>query len=371
MPKRRQNGEGTIYQRKNGLWVCEITLGFDENNKRIKKTLTSMDPKTLQRKINEVKYAKDNQLLTLSTDYTVEEFAYLWLDTYKKGTIKPTSYDGYRFNVERRIIPLIGMIKLSKLNELIIQRMINKLSETLSLSSLKITFSCIHQICGYAQKLNFLIKNPCCNINLPKSEKKEARVFSIEEQERFIKTCDGKGIYDNLFKFSFLTGMRIGEILALTWNDVDLTEQTVKVNQTINYIKNYENEIPQMITAIGSPKSNTSIREIPLCNQAMKIVREQLKKRCSIFVFTNRKNTVINYKAVYQAFKNKLKKCNLPDSLSLHSARHAFATRLLESGADVKTVSELMGHSTVDITLNTYAHSSLELKRKTINLIGW
>lgn len=88
MAKRRMNGEGTIYQRLNGLWVCEITIGYDENNKRIRKVVSSMDREKLQRKINDLKYMNDRQLLADPSDYTVAEWVEFWLDTYKKRRLR-------------------------------------------------------------------------------------------------------------------------------------------------------------------------------------------------------------------------------------------------------------------------------------------
>ena len=115
MPKRRMNGEGTIYQRKNGLWVCEITVGFSADGKRLKKTVSSMDREKLQKKINDLKYLNDRKLLTDPTKYTVAEWVRIWLDTYKKQSVKPTTYDMYNGSLIRYIEPQIGHYKLDAL----------------------------------------------------------------------------------------------------------------------------------------------------------------------------------------------------------------------------------------------------------------
>ena len=119
MPKRRQNGEGTIYQRPNGLWVCEITLGYDENGKRLKKTVSSMDLNKLKKKVNDLKYLNDRKLLNTPENATVSDWLDFWLETYKKGHVKPTTYDMYYNIIKRYLKPKIGHYNLTKLSPIV------------------------------------------------------------------------------------------------------------------------------------------------------------------------------------------------------------------------------------------------------------
>ena len=129
MAKRRQNGEGTIYQRPNGLWVCEITLGYDKDNKRQKKTVSSMNLDKLKKKINDLKYLNDRKMLDAPDNIKLSEWLDFWLETYKKGQVKPTTYDMYYGVVSRYIKPNLGHYELNKINQIILQQTINKIAD--------------------------------------------------------------------------------------------------------------------------------------------------------------------------------------------------------------------------------------------------
>lgn len=380
MARRRMNGEGTIYQRPNGLWVCEITLGYDENKKRIKKTVSSMDKDKLQKKINDLKYKNDRHLLTNPSDYTVGEWVSFWLETYKKQSIKPTTYDMYKGSLERYIKPKIGHYKLGKLNSIIVQKFINDISEQglskkdgLSQSSVKKVFITLSQACKQAVSANILYQNPCDSVQLPKKPSRQAVAFTAEEQERFLSHCKGDTTFENLFIFAFNTGMRLGEMLALTWDDVDLENKIVNVDKNLSVVNNYdEGAEKKNKIIIDTTKTESGSREIPLNKSAFKCVETQLQnnKKDSPFIFYSTTGTALMKRNIYRAFNNIIEKADIKNHLTIHSMRHSFATRLLEKGADIKTVSELLGHKSVQITLDTYSHVSIDLKKKIISLLN-
>ncbi|MCI9085639.1 MAG: site-specific integrase [Clostridia bacterium] len=380
MAKRRMNGEGTIYQRPNGLWVCEITLGYDANKKRIKKTVSSMDRDKLQKKINDLKYMNDRHLLTNPSEYTVSDWIEFWLDTYKKPSIKPTTYDMYRGNLERYIKPQLGHYKLDKLNPIIIQKFINDISEKglntqngLSQSSVKKVFITLSQACKQAVSVNILYQNPCNSVQLPKKPAREATAFSVDEQNKFLSFCNGNSTFENLFIFAFNTGMRLGEMLALTWDDIDLENRMVNVNKNLVVINDYnKNATKKSKTVIDSTTKTTSgKRDIPLSDAAEMCVKQQQEKNInSPFVFCSAAGTPLTKRNIYRAFNDRLKKAKITTHLTIHSMRHSFATRLLEKGADIKTVSELLGHKSIQITLDIYSHISANLKHQTISLLN-
>ncbi|MCI9626488.1 MAG: site-specific integrase [Clostridia bacterium] len=378
MAKRRMNGEGTIYQRKNGLWVCEITIGYDENKKRIKKTVSSMDKDKLQKKINDLKYKNDCHLLTNPSDYTVGEWVSFWLDTYKRNSIKPTTYDMYKGSIDRYIVPKIGHYKLDKLNPIIIQKFINDISEKglnakegLSQSSVKKVFITLSQACKQAVSANILYQNPCDGVQVPKKAPRESLAFTKEEQNQFLSNCNSETTFENLFVFAFNTGMRLGEMLALTWSDVDFENKTVNINKSISVVNDYDNPERKSKTIINTTKTDSGKREIPLTAKAIQCVSVQKlnNKKNSPFVFYSTAGTPLSKRNIYRAFNSLLKKSNITTHLTVHSMRHSFATRLLEKGADIKTVSELLGHKSIQITLDIYSHVSSNLKRETVSLL--
>lgn len=370
MAKRRQNGEGTIYQRSNGLWVCELTLGYDENDKRIKKTLTSMDREQLQKKINDTKYLRDRQLVSEPSKYTVGEWILTWLENYKLNSVKPTTYDSYYNAYKVHLLPNLGKIKLDKLTTIQIQQYINKISNSMSLSSIKKIYITLQQSYAQAIKLGMIYVNPCNGITLPKEERTVATAFTKQEQENFLKLCKSDNTYDNLYIFAFNTGMRLGEILALTYDKIEDSSITVNSNLTISSDRSEDAEKKQK-TTISTTKTKSGMRTIPLNKAAKKAVELQRKnnKTNSPFIFCSSSGTPLMKRNIYRNLKTKLEIINANENLTFHSIRHSFATRLLEKGADIKTVSELLGHKSIQITLDIYAHVSNDLKQKTISLL--
>lgn len=378
MAKRRQNGEGTIYQRPNGLWVCEITLGYDTDKKRIKKTVSSMDLEKLKKKINDLKYYNDRHMIAEPSNYTVGTWIDFWLETYKKNSVKPTTYDMYYGINERYIKPNIGHYKIDKLNPIVIQQLFNNLAKEslntkdgLSYSSLKKILLTISQSYKKAIELNMIYQNPCDKIVLPnKQKKRKAVAFTISEQQSFIDLCGNESTFHNLFKFAFNTGMRLGELLALTWQNIDFDNKMINVSLNLTVVNDYSGEKVKNKTIINTTKTDNE-RLIPLNSIAMEVINIQRAKNIieSPFVFFSKVGTPLIKRNIYRSFNDILAKANITNPVTFHSFRHSFATRLLERGADIKTVSVLLGHRSIQITLDIYGHVSQDLKRKTIDLL--
>ncbi len=379
MAKRRQNGEGTIYQRSNGLWVCEVTLGYDANKKRIKKTVYSMDLEKLKKKLNDLKYLNDRSMVAEPSKYTVSDWLDFWLENYKKQSVKPTTYDMYHHACKSYIKPHIGHYKLDKLNPLVVQKFINDISQKglnakngLSLSSLKKIVITLSQAYNQAIKLGMLYQNPCDALVIPQKDVKESVAFTDDEQKRFLSNCPGDTTFENLFIFAFNTGMRMGEILALTWNDIDFKNNTVTVSKNLSVVNDYdEGTTTKQKTIINTSTKNGTTREIPLTKKALASVEHQkeFNKKNSPFVFYSTVGTPLQKRNIYKAFDKIIEKSDIGSPVTFHSMRHSFATRLLEKGADIKTVSNLLGHKSIQITLDIYSHVHEDLKLKTIALL--
>mgnify|MGYP002516346475 CR=1 FL=1 len=375
MPKRRQNGEGTIYQRPNGLWVCEITLGYDENGKRLKKTVSSMDLNKLKKKVNDLKYLNDRKLLNTPENATVSDWLDFWLETYKKGHVKPTTYDMYYNIIKRYLKPKIGHYNLTKLSPIVIQQTINSLSEKgLSTSYLKKYLLTLSQAYQKAIEQDILYKNPCDNIKIPQKAPRESLAFTVEEQDAFLKQCtNSESTYHNLFRFAFPTGLRLGELQALTFDDYNSKTNMIQINKTLVTVNDYnEDSNKKQKTLIESAtKTASGKRAVPLNKAATEAFENQRKHNSqnSPFIFFSTAGTPVQKRNIYREFKKLLEAANIISPVTFHSTRHSFATRLLEKGADIKTVSELLGHKSIQITLDIYGHVSADLKTKTINLL--
>lgn len=375
---KRQNGEGTIYQRSDGLWIAEITLGYKEDGKRIKKRLSSKNLDELKKKLNDNRYYNDRSMVSAPTDYTVGSWLDFWLETYKKHSVKSTTYDMYYNVINTHLKPNIGKYKIDAVTPILVQKMINNLSENgsadnkgLSSSSVKKILITLSQAYAMAISSGLLYNNPCKDIIIPKKEPKKAVAFTADEQERFLSFCKDNTTYQNLFVFAFNTGMRMGELLALTWDDYDKDKNMIRVNKNLSVVRDYSDNDNKQKTIINSTKTESGTRDIPLTKTAVNVINEQFKK-CgdkSVFVFCSDAGTPLMKRNIYRAFNNIIEKAEIQSPVTFHSFRHSFATRLLEKGADIKTVSNLLGHKSIQITLDIYSHVSSDLKQKTISLL--
>lgn len=204
---------------------------------------------------------------------------------------------------------------------------------------------------------------PAIEINYPKESKKEMRVLSREEQERFIRylltdtdTC----------KFGvllmLLSGVRIGELCALKWGNIDLKEQTIRITATLQRLHDTATESENRTrVVIGVPKSDTSVRTIPLTDYATTLCRQFAVRNAVAYILTGSENYMEPRSLQYRIEKY-TKECGL-EGVHAHTLRHTFATRAVEVGFEIKSLSEVLGHANTTITLERYVHSSMELKR--------
>ena len=206
------------------------------------------------------------------------------------------------------------------------------------------------------------------SIKYPTEQKgKELEVLTISNQKKLMQFVTDNFTFRNLGIYICLsTGMRIGEVCALKWSDIDLGTETIHVNRTIERIYIIEGDKRRTELVIGTPKTKNSIREIPVSKELMKLIRP-LKKLMNddYFVITNEAKpteprTYRNY------YKQLLKQLGIPD-LKFHGLRHSFATRCIESQCDYKTVSVILGHANISTTLNLYVHPNMDQKKKCIN----
>ena len=241
----------------------------------------------------------------------------------------------------------------------------------------------LHMLFDYAMMNDIIFKNPSKGLVLPQDTKREIRVLTLEEQETFLKYIKGT-VYELAFQFTLLTGLRSGEIAGLKWEDIDFRENTVTVNRTLIYSKK------ENIFKLGKPKSQSSYRTIPLVPEAIAILnkrkKEQMVQRLSSrdwnteeqfegLVFTTTNGRPCGHAAFNNAIRSVVNRINkdrrldakikneeavLMKSFSMHSLRHTFATRAMESGIDPKAIQRLLGHSSFITTVDTYVHTTDE-----------
>lgn len=303
-----------------------------------------------------------------------KEWLDIWLENYIKPSTKQRSYNVYAQMIEHRIIPRIGEKDLTDLTPIVIQTFVTELlnkgnvitGKGLSVSTVNLIIAIIQNSLRTAFMLGKTREYTANKIKRPKLKQKSVSCFSISEQKKIERAAiaDKRGKMFGIV-LCLYTGLRIGELLALTWEDIDFQKGILRVNKTCRDGKT-KNGFGQIV---GEPKTESSKRSIPIPKQLMPALKELKRSEKSKYVVSSVDGKPITVRSYQRSFELLLKKWNIPHK-GFHSLRHTFATRALECGMGVKTLSEILGHKNATITLNRYAHSLLEHKTEMMNKLG-
>lgn len=308
-----------------------------------------------------------------------KDWAFTWLE-YQKQFVKESTYGTYSNIVINRLVPAFGAMCLEEIDEREIQKYILYLLKSgrmdgqggLSEKTVRDILTVLLECMSRAKKEN-LIENAGFEINFPTSKtRRQVKLFNGKDQEKIIRKVS---LYPSNKNVGILicmqTGLRIGELCALKWKDIDLEERILYVNQTLQriYVKRPGGENHSYIS-IDTPKSLSSIRSIPLTKtlfELLKKLHQETKPDGQAFFLTGNQRHIEprGYMSYYKLF---LKKADIK-YINFHSLRHTFATSLIERGADCKTVSTLLGHASVITTMNLYMHPRMDVKRKCVELL--
>lgn len=296
---------------------------------------------------------------------TISEIVNLW-KADKKQYVKKSSFSAYVLLIENHLLSVFGsehLIEEAEVQAFVLQ----KLEQGLSHKTIKDILIVLKMILKFGAKNKWITYQPF-DIQFPtEREKYNLEVLSRTHQKKIMLYIQEHFTFRNLGVYICLcSGMRIGEICALTWEDMDTENGIIKVRRTIQRIYTIEEGIRKTELIIDTPKTKNSIREIPMSKDLLKMLKSFKKiVNSSFFVLTNdvKPTEPRTYRTYY---KNLMKALEIPE-LKFHGLRHSFATRCIESKCDYKTVSVLLGHSNISTTLNLYVHPNLEQKKKAID----
>lgn len=308
---------------------------------------------------------------------TIQDVSMEWLNM-KRLTVKQSTFSTYYCIVKREIIPELGEIPLERLNSSTINAFTSKKmriegtdnKKGLGNTTVRDINVVLKSIIKYAER-EYQMCNLAENTVVPRVKREKIETLTEEEVQtlsnylweyRTDARCAG-------ILLCMYSGMRLGEICALRWEDIDLSDKIIHVRHTLQRIVvPDENSIRKTQIVIDEPKTASSIRTIPISNQiyqSIKNIRGKAEESCFFLTNTDRFVEPRNYQYF---FKRVLQKKGIR-SVNFHILRHTFATQCVAVGMDVKTLSEILGHANINITLNYYVHSSIEMKRKQINLL--
>lgn len=296
---------------------------------------------------------------------TINQITEEWKEE-KKRYVKKSTYAAYQLLIQNHIAPYFG--ELNKVTEEDVQQFVfDKLDSGLSEKTIRDIIIVLKMILKFGIKNGYL-EYTQIDIKFPsRQEKKELDVLSKADQKKFMDYLRENFTFRNLGIFICLsTGMRIGEICGLRWCDVDTVEGVIKVRHTLQRIYIIEGDTRHTELLLDTPKTSNSVRDIPMSSELLKILRLINKVVNEEYYVISNDEKPIEPRTYRNYYKKLCKKLEIPE-LKFHGLRHSFATRCIESKADYKTVSVLLGHSNINTTLNLYVHPNKEQKKKCID----
>lgn len=385
--KRREKGTGGISQRKDGLYQGSYDAGVKPDGKRDVKYVYAKTEPECKRKLNAlIKEIHKTEYIHVQK-ISVKDYMNLWLTSVKALELKPKSYDRLEQTVNYQVIPYIGQLQLQSITSDDVQDMITKLTaEGKSYSSIKKAYEAVNAAFKWGQLCDppKVKKNPAANIKLPNRKlftQKQIPFYTAEEAAKLTATalhiCNNGVRRYPLGAFVPLiinTGLRASEVLALKWEaDIDLENRILTVHNNVVFVKDREKDKGYKLLEQDTVKTDAGQdRAIPLNDAAYNaLLNLQKLTGEKTWVLTTRNNTQVKPRQLDQMFRRIAVASELPEEkiYGVHALRHTFATLLLTNGVEIKTVSELLGHSDVTITYNTYIHIIKEQKAKALDAI--
>lgn len=359
MARRGEN----IYKRKDGRWEGRYIKGKNSEGKAIYGYVYSKTYNEVKEKLSKAKLDCQVFFLSENSKSTFSEFAIQWLESVNKNC-KLSTYVKYRNTINKHILPILGkyqlhQIETKEINAFCYEKLQN---DTLSPKTIKDMLSIIKLIIKFAG--NFGVP---CNCNFEsisiKTNKCTVKGLTTIQSEKIKEFLTNNVNYVNVgILISFYTGVRIGELCALKFNDISFETDTMHIDKTMQRIQNFKGNAKKTDVIISSPKSECSIREIPVPHFIIDLIIKNNLYKKDAYLLTGETNRFIEPRTLENKFNKIASICNV-ENVTFHMIRHTFASNCIEAGVDAKSLSEILGHSSVNITLNRYVHSSMQIKR--------
>lgn len=364
--KGKELGVG-ISQRKDGLYTARFTDKFGKRQQRYFKKLQEC-----RNWIAEAQFQNEHGNTMRCESPTVDAWFDYWINSIKGDNIRYNTRKSYNERYQKNIRPFIGKMLIKDVKPLHCQSILNQMAANYANSVIGKSRLIMFMIFDSAVENEFLVKNPVTkNVKCENGkEAKKVRALTIEEQKVFLEAAKDTSDY-NQYALILQTGLRIGEMVGLRWSDVDFKEKVLHVRRTMEYCHSTGK------WRIGEPKTKNSIRDIPLTQEAVKILENQKEKvkkikirpiefKDSVFLCKNgipTKNNTYDVRLYYCCDK-----IGIP-RFSMHVLRHTFATRCIEAGMRPKTLQMILGHSNIRTTMDLYVHVTDDEKAKEIRSV--
>lgn len=365
MARKNAKGAGTIRKKtvtRSGkeytYWEARVTTGRDPGTgKQVQRSFTGKTQKEVREKMQAAAVEVNQGTYTAPSKMTVGQWMDIWLRDYHGG-LKPATVAVRRSNVENYIRPALGAVKLVDLHPHAIQGFINGL--TLAPSSVRLAYQVLHTALGKAVDLDYIPRNPADRCVLPKLERKEIKPLDDRQITALLAVVKGTSI-EHLITVALFTGMRISELLGLTWEVVDFQRGTITVNKQLaranlrdaGLFQSPKSGKPRTITP--APAVMTALRKQRAKQTEAQLRAGQLWDNPYGLVFAGRTGKPMSHSYVKKRFRGLCAAAGL-EGVRFHDCRHTYAVNAIRAGDDIKTIQGNLGHATAAFTLDRYGH---------------
>ncbi len=374
---------------RGGAYRFTVNLGIDVNGKQIRKTKTWHAPEsaTTEKKRDKLAIAAYHEfknhckgMQSLDENLRFKDLCKQYFTVYAPNKLKPITVYTYEKQVESRFMNYFGNKKISDITTAVLSEFFCNMKKSngvpVAPATAKKAFTIMESIIHYAVSQGYIKENPCFGVILPKqdnSENKTRKSLTDEELPRFLALFEGYSDFNTMIKVLLHTGMRSGELLGLSWNDIDFEHNQIHINHTLSDVGGKK--------ILTTPKTKGSKRIIYMNTTVYDLLKEhrshQFELQCSLdsfahpeMVFTSGLGNYKDRSSLNTSFERRLKNTEF-DFMTLHKLRHSNATLLLNAGVDIKVVSEHLGHSDIGTTADIYADVLNATRKKTADIINF
>ena len=366
---KRPDGDGTVRKRADGRWEGRIVIGHKEDGAPIFKSVFAASQKELMPKLHAAIDAYRGAEIT-GPGMTLSDWMDIWFEEYAVPRLRPSTLSSYTNSINNHIRPALGEKKLGSLKRSDVQKFYNALKKkkargkkTLSDSHVRGIHMLLHEILEAAVRERLIPKNPTDGTTVPKCNYPPMQVLNEEQLAVFMEAIKAEPLWYDFFYTEITTGLRLGEICGLKWEDLNETDGRLRVRRTI------QKDHGELI--VGETKTETGTRTILLPPGTLHLLKERHKSYPTEWIFPSLRDPKLPVApgAAYQRLKTILKEAGLPD-IRFHDLRHTFATHALTGGVDPKTLSGILGHTNASFTLDTYTHVTTDMQQRASEVVG-
>lgn len=392
---RRANGEGSIFQRKDGLWCGYITVGFEENGGQKKKYVYGKSKADVSAKLTEISGRIKNTAYQEIENKRLGELMSEWLLVFKKSSVTSRTFEGIFRNYKLHIEPIVGNMKIYELDTMTIQKVVNRMLEKgYSVAVAKKIKFIFNQFCEYAIDSKWILVNPTNKIKIRTRDKSnyekrnQYKAIPPEERDRFLNALekDPANFIKPMCYLMMFAGLRSGETIALEWKHIDFAKRIIKVEQAETQDTKFDNKgnIVKRTTIVSDTKTACSVREVPMTdivyNELIAWKEKQHKHSIdvridltnpNVYVFANDDGSIRTYSGCRVIFNRFIRRNHLEDlNIHFHGLRHTFSNMLFELNENPKVIQQLLGHKDVKTTITVYNNVNSDYVKESANRLN-